>query len=196
MDAKLVSVIITASVTLAVIIIGFVYNLLRQRSEQLRYKHTLELEKRRAQLEESKLAIELYNQRQSKIFDLRLQHYPKLFEILMLLDKSALLKITPEKTKAVEQSLKECSYTVLSHCASTETLKFLAELRDFLLEFAEGIINAEQLRKKRIELLQSLHKDLGRTGFYIGEQPALIEDERAQQKAILQEKSDSRDSDV
>ncbi len=54
------------------------------------------MEESGAKLEEKKLIIELYNQREIKIFEARLENYPELYKVLLKTGAGNLKKITPE----------------------------------------------------------------------------------------------------
>ena len=72
--------VITASVTVVVAVFTFIYNLLHERAENKRFQRQLELEERRSNFDRNRLAIELYNQREIRLFEARLENYPILYE--------------------------------------------------------------------------------------------------------------------
>ena len=136
--------------------------------EHKRHDRQMELEERHTKLDERRLAAELYSQRQLKTFEARLNSYTSLFESIMPLDKRTAYELTPEQALEVEKNIREAFYVKTSHCISSESIEQSTILRDALIEFSKGKLNAENLRDIRRDLLRSLHKDLGRTGFYLG----------------------------
>ncbi len=166
---------ITAGVTLTGALLTLLYSVLRDRYERKRHSRQIELDERRAKLEEAKLALELYNLREAKIFEARLETYRDVFVALMPLAKREIKSLTPEQALAIEQNLKEVFYYKVSHCMSTDSIEKLTKLRDALLEFADGNLTTDDILKARLELLQSLHRDLGRTGSYLGDNPPLLQ---------------------
>jgi hypothetical protein len=105
----------------------------------------------------------------------------------MPLARLAVPDLTPEKALAVENGLKEALYNEVGHCLSADAMEALGVLRDSLRQFAKGTADSEQILKTRLELLRSLHRDLGRSGHYLGKQEPLIETDRRLHKTILQD---------
>jgi len=178
LQPEIIVAVITAGVTLAGAILTAVYSFFHERAESKRHNRQLEIEERRAKLEENRIKFELHNQRQIKIFEARLESYPKLFEVLMTLEKRALPNLTPEKALEIEARLRECAYAKVSHCLSTGSFQALTDLRDSLILFSNQKIESGQLRDKRLALLQALHQDLGREGPWLGLRPSLLEKDR------------------
>jgi len=172
---EIIAAVITASITLAGVILTAVYNFFHERAESNRHSRQIEIEERRAKIEENRIKIELHNQRQIRIFEARLESYPKLFEVLMALEKRALPTLTPREAREIEARLRECAYAQVSHCLSTDSFQALTDLRDSLILFANQKIGSSQLKEKRLALLQALHQDLGREGTWLGSRPSLFE---------------------
>ena len=179
LQPEIIVAVITASVTLAGAILTVIYSFFHERAESKRHSRQLEIEEQRAKLEENRIKFELHNQRQIKIFGARLESYPKLFEVLMALEKRALPSLTPEKALEIEARLRECAYVQVSHCLSTDSFQALTDLRDSLILFANQEIESSQLREKRLALLQALHQDLGREGPWLGPRPSLLEKDQS-----------------
>ncbi len=172
-------------ITICGTILTGVYTLLNSLVEHKRHNRLLELEERHAKLDERRLAAELYSQRQLKIFEARLNSYATLFESIMPLDKRTAYELTPEQALEVEKNLREAFYVKTSHCISSESIEQSTILRDALVEFSKGILDAEKLRDIRRDLLRSLHKDLGRTGFYLGDYKPLVDEDADIINAII-----------
>jgi len=173
MSTEIITAIITASVTISGIILTVVYSVLHDRTENKR------------------LAVELYNQREIKIFEARLESYREIFSALMPLEKRAVSTLTPEGAIEIEQQLKVAFYVKASHCMSTESIENLTILRDSLILFSQGSLEAEKLKDIRLNLLRSLHRDLGRTGFYLGSHKPLAETDSKNIEKILESKGKS-----
>jgi len=168
-NAQLYVGIIAASVTFIVAVITLLYNLLHERAENKRFQRQLEIEERRAKLDKSKLAIELYNQREIRLFEARLENYPTLYERLMPLASRDIDQITPEQVLEIEGQLKIIAYTSVSSCISANTLEALTELRNTLAQYAHGEIQLNEIKGKRISLFQAMHRDLARSDHhYLG----------------------------
>jgi hypothetical protein len=88
--------------------------------------------------------------------------------------------LTAENAVEVEERLKEVGYTVVSSCLSASSSERLAALRDSLAQFAKGDVEGEEISRRRIELFQALHRDLGRGDhYYLGPyDPQILEDLR------------------
>ena len=173
-------------ITICGTILTGVYTLLNSLIEHKRHNRLLELEERHAKLDERRLAAELYNQRQLKIFEARLNSYTILFEAIMPLDKRTAYELTPEQALEIEKNIREAFYVKTSHCISSESIEQTAVLRDALVEFSKGKLDAEKLRDVRRDLLRSLHKDLGRTGFYLGNYKPLADEDSENINTIIQ----------
>ena len=172
--------VIAGSVTLAGAVLTFIHSLLRERTESNRHQRQIELEERRAKLEEVQLAGELYNQREIRLFEARIRSYPALFEALMPLGSRDRPTLTPEKALEIESVLKEMSYYTVSSCASADSLGRLSELRNTLVQFAAQEAGVEEVGDKWIQLLRTLHVDLGRSDhFYVDNlDPQIVRDSR------------------
>jgi len=96
----------------------------------------------------------------------------------MYLEKRAVPDLSPEKAVEIEMLLKEAFYTKASHSLSANSIEAITVLRDSLIAYSQGILEAEELKDIRLELLRSLHRDLGRTGFYLGANEPLTETDR------------------
>lgn len=176
---QVIAAIITASVTIAGAILTVVYSFFHEHAENRRHSQQLEIEVRREKLDENRLAIELYNQREIRLFEVRLQVYPEVYKTLMGLASRDLLNLSASQALEIEKQLKEIAYTKVSACISAKSLESLTNLRDTLALFAKNEAGIEEVRDKRIELFQTLHKDLGRTGHYLGEhEPQIVTDRR------------------
>lgn len=175
LQPEIIVAVITAGVTLAGAILTAIYSFFHERAESKRHNRQLEIEEQGAKLEETRIRFALHNQRQIKIFEARLESYPKLYEALMALEKRALPNLTPEKALEIEASLRECAYVKVGHCLSTDSFQALTDLRDSLILFANQEIGTGHLRDKRLALLEALHQDLGREGPWLGTLPSLLE---------------------
>lgn len=131
----------------------------------------------RDRIQNRRLAAELYNQRELMIFEARLDSYREIFAVLMLLETRAIPKLTPNKAIKIEKQLKEAFYIKTSHSMSAESIEYTAILRDSLISYSQGTLEAEKLKDIRFNLMSSLHKDLGRTGWYIGSNKPLMEED-------------------
>jgi uncharacterized membrane-anchored protein YhcB (DUF1043 family) len=182
--------IITASVTLAGVLLTLIYSLFHERAEDKRHQRQIELEERRARLEENRLAIELYNQREIALFESRIENYPALFNALMPLAKRELPQLTPEGALEIEKHLKELTYGKVSSCASADALQRVSDLRDTLVLFAKHEADIETINKRRLELFHAVHRDLGRGAHpYLGrEEPQIVQDRRVH-KSLQEETS-------
>jgi uncharacterized membrane-anchored protein YhcB (DUF1043 family) len=174
-EPQVIAAIITASVTLAGAVLTLLYSLLKERFENKRHNRQLELEERRAKLDERRLAIELHNERELKIFEARLESYRNVFAPLRYLEKRAIDDLSSEKAVEVERLLRNTFYVEASHSLSANSIEAITNLRDSLIAYSKGKLEAEKLRDIRLELLRSLHRDLGRTGFYLGDHRPLME---------------------
>ena len=153
--------------------------------EHKRYARMLALEERRAQLEERRLAVELYNQQRLKIFSARLASYASVFEAIMPLDRYMVNELTPEGALEIESRLRDAVYIKTSNCMSTESMERATILRDALVKFSKGELDVGALRDIRRDLLRSLHRDLGRTGAYLGDLSVLIDDDAKRIQSLL-----------
>ena len=161
---------ITSAITLSGIILTMVYNWFKIRTENRR------------------LAVELYNQREIRIFEARLESYREIFAALMHLEKRAIPGLTAEKALEIEEMLKQAFYVKASHCMSTDAIENVTILRDSLIKFAEGELEAERLHNIRRDVLRSLHRDLGRTGFYLGPYEHIVTSDRKNIEKLLKGK--------
>ena len=184
-NAQVLAAVITASVTLTGVLLTLFYSLLRERYENKRHNRQIEIDERRAKFDEAKLAIELYNTRETKIFEARLNSYRDLFSVLMPLEKRAIPNLTSESALEIEKNLKEVFYCKVSHSLSAESIETLTNLRDSLITFSKGSIPAEKIGDVRRELLRSLHRDLGRMGSYLGENDPLTKNDVRVTETIL-----------
>lgn len=168
MQTEVLVGIITASAAIAGTALTVVHNIFRQKHEQQKYKQQIKLENSRFNFEEKRLAIELYNQRELKIFEERLKSIPTLSQLLLPLAKRSLSELTPEKALDIESKIRECIFTKIYHCMSTEALEALNVLNSSLVRFSENKLDRDELHEKAISVHRVLHKDLGRTGSYLG----------------------------
>jgi len=185
-ESQIIVAMITAGVTITGIILTAIYNFFHERVENRRHNQQLEIEARREKLDENRLAIELYNQREIRLFEARLNTYPLLYEALIGLASRDLPSLTEAKALEIEKRLKEIVYTRVSSCISANSLECLINLRDTLVLFAKNEAKIGDVKSKKIELFHTLHKDLGRTGNYLGEhEPQIFTDRRVHK--LLQE---------
>lgn len=170
--------VITASVTFVVAVFTLIYNLLHERAENKRFQRQLEIEEHRSNFDKNRLAIELYNQREIRLFDARLENYPLLYEQLMYLASRDINALKPEQVIKLEKKLKEIAYTKVSSCISATSLEALTNLRNVLAQYAKGEALVSDVTEKRIALFQSMHRDLGRLDHsYLGPyEPQIIKD--------------------
>ena len=93
--------------------------------------------------------------------------------------------LTSDEALEIEKSITECIYTKVSHCLSTDSLVAATNLRESLIQYANQTIGIDDLKEKRLDLLRSLHKDLGRLGHYLGSYEPLIETDQRFHKSVL-----------
>ena len=177
--------VVAAAGTIIGALLTFWYGLLKERFEDKRHARQMEIEERRAKFAERRLAIDLRNQREMKIFEARLASYLDVFSPLMFLEKRALPTLTPDKAVEIERLLKKAFYSKVSHCMSASAIEALTALRDTLIRYSKGAATVEDVRNSRLRLLQELHRDLGRSGYYLGNNPPLTETDRKEIDALL-----------
>jgi len=185
MKPEIFIAIITASVTLAGSILTIVYSVFRQRHEDKKYLQQLELDQKKVNFAEKKLAIELFNQRELKIFEARLKAMPKLSQLLIPLSKRLLPEFTSEKALELEQKIRYCIYNDIYHCASTELLQALGELQSSLVSYTENQTSKEKLNEISHKVHNSMHRDLGRTEDYLGDLQVLYTEDLQKHKYII-----------
>jgi hypothetical protein len=186
MEVETLVGIITAATAISGTIITLVYSILRQRFENKKHTQQIDLENRRSNFEEKKLTIELYNQRELKLFEERLKVSPQISELLLPLTKRLLTELTPEKALELAGKIRECYYTKIYHCMSTEVLVALNALQSSLFKFSENKLKKDDLYETAIDVHRALHKDLGRTGLYLGGHTPQFKDDIQKHKSILE----------
>jgi hypothetical protein len=160
MDIALQVAIVSAVVTLCGALLVAIVNYYRERSERERAKTTLELEKRRLQLEAVKWALELNNQREVELHRMRLQTYPEVFTGLASLSHHEVPPITKEQALVLADKLNVWGYGAAGLCMLPDTRDAMFVVRDRLVKFSCGEIGVEELLGgPRTDLIELMRRD-------------------------------------
>ena len=164
------AVLVGAILTLFAALLTAFVTWLRDRSEKQRWSRTLELERekweRQAQLEQQRFdherqrwTIELNSQREAELHKLRLQTYPKLFELLSSLAVYSRDGLTAEQIGALADSFNEFGYNAAGLAMLSETRDTLFSVRDLCRAFASGTASMKELHRARTDLIEFLRRD-------------------------------------
>lgn len=161
MDITIQTALIGAIVTTCISIITIIFNFYKERAEKEKWKRTLELEERKITHDENKWAFELIINREIKLFEKRIETYPKLFLLLNIFSKTKLKNVQKSEIVELINKLDGHVYGEIGLYMLSDTRDALVKFRNDCLKCLDGQLEFKYMRfGTRTELLELMRRDL------------------------------------
>ena len=161
MNITIQTALISAVVTFCISLITILFNFYRERFEKEKWKRTIELEERKIIHDENKWAFELIINREIKLFEQRIEKYPKLFSLLNIFSKTRLSVVKNSDIEKLINQLDNHIYGEIGLCMLSDTRDSLIKFRNDCLKCLDGKIELKDMRYgSRTELLELIRRDL------------------------------------
>ncbi len=145
MEITIQIALISAVLTFFAAVLATIVNFYRERSENLRWQRTLQLEERRVKQEENKWLLELNSQREMELHKIRINTYPELFTTLSELSRHNVHKLTEDRMLELADKINKYGYGDAGLCMLTDTREAIFALRRSLVKLADKEIDIEEI---------------------------------------------------
>lgn len=169
---------LSGSLAFAASITAAVLTLLRDRSERLRHRLQLQLDRRRFRQERRRWRVEFTRDREQALFQERLRSYPQLLVALGALGEQRARRISLRRLRQLADELNRLGYGPAALAMLPDTRRALFVLRDRCRKLKPDSPEFEGLLAARTDLIELLRRDLNHSSIWRQTDHLLEKDQR------------------